>query len=123
MSLTREQERARLAFRQVSQVAEGSEKGQQKYRDITRKAQGLIRNAGLCQALHFIAGKDEYKVLVTHLQEHVAKHLGMKGDLLTLVRGDEGGLAGYLATTREVLQCLTWQSRMVDAVLGEGEED
>lgn len=121
MPLTREQERAKLAHQQVSAVQRMTQKEQRKYRTITRKAQALIRNAGLCQALHFIESKEEFRPLKNDLQAHLAKHTGMRGDILEAVRSMP--LSEYLAATREVLQCLTWQCRMVDALLGEGDDD
>ncbi len=121
MALTREQERAKLAHAQVRAIAQKDAKAQQKYRTITRKAQALIRTAGLCQALHFIDSKDDYKALNAHLQDHLAKHMGLQGDILDRARACE--LSDYLAVTREVLSCLTWQCRMVDALLDDGEEN
>ena len=122
MALTREQERAKLAHRQVVAVSERSEKEQRKYRTITRKAQALIRNAGLCQALHFIESKKDYQQLRKDIQAHLEKHMGLEGDILANLR-EKMELSEYLGTTREVLRCLTWQCRMVDALLGEGSDD
>jgi hypothetical protein len=115
MPLTREQDRAILAHKQVSDIA-SKPKEIQRYRTITRKAQALIRNAGLCQALHFIESKEDFRPLKVHLQEH----LKIQGEILAVVRGME--LPQYLAATRETLQCLVWQCRMVDSLLGEEEE-
>jgi len=112
MSLTREQQRALTAHKQVAQVPETH---WDKYRTATLKAQALIRNAGLCQALHFLQNKDDgAKVLVTDLQAHLKEGRVLKSaDLLSEIRQAE--LPAYLAATREALQCLTWQCRMVEA--------
>jgi CRISPR type III-B/RAMP module-associated protein Cmr5 len=108
--MTREQERATLAFTQVKAVPD---KEFDKYATATRKAQALIRNGGLCQALHFLRGKDDSGKL---LVDHLAKHL-MKVDngeaLLAKVR--QHPLPEYLAATREVMACLVWQCRMVES--------
>lgn len=112
MSQTREQQRALTAHRQVAQVPDQQ---WDKYRTATLKAQTLIRNAGLCQALHFLQNKDEgAKQLVVDLQAHLKEGRALKGsDILSEVRSAD--LPAYLAATRETLQCLTWQCRMVEA--------
>lgn len=112
MSQTREQQRALAAHKQVAQVPD---QHWDKYRTATLKAQALIRNAGLCQALHFLQNKDEgAKLLVADLQVHLKEGRALQGsDLLAEVRNAD--LPAYLAATREALQCLTWQCRMVEA--------
>ena len=118
MSLTREQQRALTAHKQVAEVPD---QYWDKYRTATLKAQALIRNAGLCQALHFLQNKDKdkdkedgSKRLVADLQAHLKEGRVLKSaDLLSEIRQAE--LPAYLAATREALQCLTWQCRMVEA--------
>lgn len=109
---TREQQRALTAHQQVAQVPD---QAWDKYRTATLKAQALIRNAGLCQALHFLQNKDDgAKLLVAHLQTHLKEGRALHGaDLLAEIR--QARLPAYLAATREALQCLTWQCRMVEA--------
>lgn len=112
MYLTREQQRALMAHKQAAQVPD---QHWEKYRTATLKAQALIRNAGLCQALHFLQNKDEgAKLLVADLQAHLKEGRTLQGvDILSEVRSAE--LPTYLSATREALQCLTWQCRMVEA--------
>lgn len=111
---TREQQRALAAHEQVAQVPDLH---WDKYRTATLKAQALIRNAGLCQALHFLQNKDKEdgsKRLVADLHAHLKAGKAVQGaDLLAEVR--QAKLPEYLAATREALQCLVWQCRMVEA--------
>jgi CRISPR type III-B/RAMP module-associated protein Cmr5 len=115
MSQTREQQRALTAHKQVDEVPNNH---WDEYRTATLKAQALIRNAGLCQALHYLQNKDKEdgsKRLVADLQTHLKEGRIFKGnDLLTEVRNAK--LPAYLLATREALQCLTWQCRMVEAL-------
>ena len=117
---TREQQRAILAHQQVKAFTEACDlPAQKKYRSITLKAQALIRNAGLCQALHFIHGKSEFRPLLGHLQQHLEQARVISGpNFLTDLR--EADLPLYLRATREALQCLVWQCRMVQSLIEEG---
>ena len=109
---TREQQRALLAYRLVESVPQLD---WDKYRTATLKAQALVRNAGLCQALHFLQNKDDGgRRLVTDLHGHLTEAGAVtKDDFLTQVRIAQ--LHKYLAATRETLQCLVWQCRMVES--------
>lgn len=113
MSQTREQQRALTAHAQVLKVPTGN---WDKYRTATLKAQALVRNSGLCQALHFLQSKDDgAKLLVADLHVHLKEGKAIKeGDFLAMVR--EAELPEYLAATREALQCLVWQCRMVEGL-------
>lgn len=113
MSQTREQQRAITAHAQVLKVPTGNWK---EYRTATLKAQALIRNAGLCQALHFLQNKDDgAKLLVADLHLHLKEGKAVKeGDFLAKIR--EAELPNYLAATREIVQCLVWQCRMVEGL-------
>ena len=120
MSHTREQQRAITAHSQVSKVPSGS---WDKYRSATLKAQALVRNAGLCQALHFLQNKDDgAELLVADLQGHLKEGRAFPdGNFLEQVRAAE--LPAYLAATREALQCLVWQCRMVESLKAQKEKD
>ncbi len=113
MSQTREQQRAITAHAQVLKVPSGN---WDKYRSATLKAQSLVRNAGLCQALHFLQTKDDgAKLLVADLHSHLIEgRTATKADFLEQVR--KADLPDYLAATRETLQCLVWQCRMVESL-------
>ena len=116
MSQTREQQRAITAHARVLQVPPAQ---WDQYRTATLKAQALIRNAGLCQALHFLQGKDDgAKLLVTDLHQHLLEGRVILGvdpkAFLEEVRRAE--LPAYLMATREALQCLVWQCRMVESL-------
>lgn len=114
MSQTREQQRAITSHAQVLKVPTG--RTWDNYRTATLKAQALIRNAGLCQALHFLQNKDDgAKLLVADLHAHLKEGKAIKdGDFLAMIREEE--LPNYLAATREILQCLVWQCRMVEGL-------
>jgi CRISPR/Cas system CMR-associated protein Cmr5 small subunit len=122
MSQTREQQRALTAHAQVLKVPAGH---WDKYRTATLKAQALIRNAGLCQALHFLQNKDKEggaKFLVTHLHEHLKEGRAISdGDFLERIRLAD--LPEYLVATREALQCLVWQCRMVESLKDQKEKE
>lgn len=113
MSQTREQQRALTAHAQVLKVPAGH---WDKYRTATLKAQALVRNAGLCQALHFLQNKDDgARLLVADLHSHLKEGRAIKeGDFLAKIR--EAELPDYLTATREILQCLVWQCRMVEGL-------
>lgn len=117
--MTREQQRALTAHRQVSEfMGANDSSAQKKYRSITLKAQSLIRNAGLCQALHFIQGKPDFRPLVGHLKTHLEEGCVLQtNDFLKAIR--EAPLPVYLAATREALHCLTWQCRIVQTLIEE----
>ena len=122
MTQSREQERAITAHAQVSKVPD---RDWDKYRTATLKAQALIRNGGLCQAVHFLQNKDKEggaRILVAHLQQHLREGNAISdGDFLERVRRAE--LPEYLTATREALQCLVWQCRMVESPKAEKETD
>ena len=113
MTQTREQQRAITAHAQALRVLPAQ---WDKYRTATLKAQALIRNAGLCQALHFLDNKDDGgKALVADLQAHLKAGRAIQGGaILEEVR--RAKLPAYLMATREALQCLVWQCRMVESL-------
>jgi len=117
MSQTREQQRALKAHAQVTAIPADL---RDKYRTATLKAQALVRNAGLCQALHFLQNKDKgAERLVTDLEAHLKEGRVIQQKLLEEVR--QAPLPTYLAATREALQCLVWQCRMVESLNDEYE--
>ena len=77
---------------------------------ITEHAQDLLGD------LVFIDLPDVGKALVADLQAHLKEGRAIQGEkILEEVRRAE--LPAYLGATREALQCLVWQCRMVESTL------
>ena len=111
MSQSLEQQRAEMAFNQVTKHAKNTE-----YRTAARKAPALIRSSGLCQALHFLHNKkgEGGKSVVQDLEVHLKKRGHIKVNILSEVRKTE--LQLYLIMTREVLSTLAWQIRAIETL-------
>lgn len=94
------------------------------YGILAVKLPALVRNAGLCQALHFVRsrGKPGATLLLGHLSaqlRRVAPTLGDDEDgaqLCGLVRDAE--LPLYLLLTQEALATLQWYARLARSELG-----
>lgn len=121
-----DQERARLAHEDVSKLA--GQPGKAKYATMVHKLPALLHAAGLCQALHFVASRDDkdQQKLLDHLALQMTRVDGTIRDrdsLLDAVRKAE--LPMYLRLTHEAHACASWYRRMVQGVLKVemGEED
>lgn len=122
---TQEQERAALAWTQVTDVSRDPDVAQ-KYRSYVRSATSLILTNGLGQTLAFYKSKsgpkspDEkaYAALVDHLSKRVGKILPMTDDLLQAVSQNYTS-SEYRRATNEVLAYLLWLKRFADASLPE----
>ncbi|MCA9530199.1 MAG: type III-B CRISPR module-associated protein Cmr5 [Myxococcales bacterium] len=114
---TREQRRAKLAFDHVSSVAERREDERKQYATMTHRLPSLLVNAGLCQALFFVAARSEEpkRLLLDHLAAQLLGEGKGAKDLLNEARTAE--LAKYLWLSDEALVCAAWYRRMVQGVL------
>jgi CRISPR-associated protein Cmr5 len=128
-----DQKRAAQAYRDVSSLktAKFSEKETKQYGVMALKLTALIRSAGLCQAVHFVASrvkKDEadknkenpYALLLKHLAgqlNRVNSSIENKdpGSLCKIVR--EAELNEYLHLTREALAVVNWYGRLAQSEL------
>lgn len=147
---SRDQVRAEQAFKDVSalQWKEPGPKDQGKpqakahmeaqvkrYATLVHKLPMLVHTAGLCQALHFLASRNdtqgaqegaEKKGAATGAPslyaQHLARQLGavdsdIKDVDSMLARVRRASMVDYLWLTREALACAAWYRRMVQGVL------
>lgn len=131
----RDQDRAKLAHRDVLAVKEkGQESYSKKYATYVHKMPALISSAGLCQAVWFIhsrnTGKDAADTFLVNLAQQLAyvepKLKGASAEGLCKVV-EEATLSTYLRLTQEAFLCSAWYRRMVQGVLkidaSEGDDD
>jgi len=115
MMRTLEQEMAEKVYRQVGQLEVGSDFAKE-YGGMAHKLPVLIRQAGLVQALAYVAarGKDGAKRLL----EDLAQTLGCTSAKQLLQQSREADLLEYMRLTREATVALTWYKRFAQSVLG-----
>lgn len=112
--MTREQQRAKSAFEQVSQHQGKPKEWRDQYGGMAHKLPVLVRQAGLAQALAFVdpRGKEAHRALL----EDLAQTVGLsKAELLRQSR--QAQLGQYLRLTREVLAAAQWYKRFAQSVL------
>jgi CRISPR-associated protein Cmr5 len=115
----RDQDRARLAFEHVSRYEPQSPQAK-KYASMVHALPALLRSAGLCQALHFVASRknESQRALLEDLARQLRRvnERSTSGEaLLALAR--EADLTEYLRLTQEAIACSSWYRRLVQAVL------
>jgi len=128
-----DQKRAAQAYRDVSSLktAKFTEKETKQYGVMALKLTALIRSAGLCQAIHFVASrvkKDEadknkenpYGLLLKHFAgqlKRVNSSIENKDaeSLCKVIR--EAELNEYLLLTREALAVANWYGRLARSEL------
>ena len=117
--MTLEQQRAAMAYGHVQKV---TEKAQQKiYGAMAQKLPALIRNSGLCQAVHFVKSrpKEPLKILLEHLGEQLKRidpDIKNGDDLCERIRNAE--VAKYVWLTREALATVSWYGRLARSEWG-----
>jgi len=89
----------------------------EKYKDMALKFPVLVRQAGLSQALAFVAsrGEEAHKQLV----EDLARTLGREGLASLAEEARKAELLAYLRLTREVLGAAEWYKRFAQALIKE----
>ena len=123
--MTRDHERATLAFQHVMAIKNGHDRAfQKKYRSICLKLPTLVHTQGLAPALHFLTarGDEGQRAILPQLCEQL-QAAGLinraKDDrtahLLAQVRAAD--LARLQALTRETQRVLIWTKRIVQAEL------
>lgn len=118
---TLDQQRAALAFTQVSEFEGEANKAEaKKYASMVHKLPALLASAGLCQALHFVASRSDenQRKLVGHMAKQLERtdpQATSADQLLARIRSAD--LASYLRLTEEAIACAAWYRRMVQAVL------
>ncbi|RME12108.1 MAG: type III-B CRISPR module-associated protein Cmr5 [Ardenticatenia bacterium] len=112
---TLEQEMAATIYEQVSRLQTDEERAKE-YGGMAHKLPVLIRQAGLVQALAYVAarGKPGAKQLLEDLAAALGQ--GSADDLLCASR--EANLLEYMRLTREATIALTWYKRFAQSVLG-----
>ena len=112
---TLEQELAATIYEQVLRL-QTDEKRAKEYGGMAHKLPVLIRQAGLVQALAYVAarGKDGAKQLL----EDLAAVLGEDSTHDLLERSRKAHLLEYMRLTREATVALTWYKRFAQSVLG-----
>jgi CRISPR-associated protein Cmr5 len=119
---TREQLYAAAVYEQFEQFLKQNRSidDRKKYRSIILAAPALVHNAGLAQALAFIASRNE--PLQCRLVADIAGVvLGVRDGAQLLERsrgGTDGSLRDYMLLTRQVLAALLWYRRYAQQLLG-----
>ena len=120
MMRTLEQELAATIYEQVVQL-QADENRAKEYGGMAHKLPVLIRQAGLVQALAYVAarGKPGAKQLLSDL----ARALGYQGDdeqvrQALLEASRTANLLEYMHLTRKATVALTWYKRFAQSVLG-----
>lgn len=117
-----DQKRAAQAYRDVSGLPNDNEEFKKRYGVMALKLTALIRSAGLCQAVHFVASRDKepYNELLKHLAAQLKRvnpgiKEGDKKSLPDVIRKAE--LNEYLLLTREALAVANWYGRLARSEL------
>jgi CRISPR-associated protein Cmr5 len=116
---TLQQRRASSAFEAVSNVPD---QARSKYATAAHRAPALIRNAGLCQALHFAQARNDaagWARWLDHMAVFLAEQQRIQGasaDAL-LKASRDAELSVYLGLSADALHYAEWLQRMVRAVL------
>lgn len=112
---TLEQELAATIYEQVSRLQTDEERAKE-YGGMAHKLPVLIRQAGLVQALAYVAARG--KPGAKQLLEDLAAALGQESadNLLRVSRN--ANLLEYMRLTREATVALTWYKRFAQSVLG-----
>jgi CRISPR-associated protein Cmr5 len=116
---TLQQRRAAKAFEQVGDVPEAAHK---KYATAAHRMPALIRNAGLCQALHFAESRNDdqgWGKWLGHLAAFLfeQERLPAGGTQALMEASRSAKLSEYLTLTSDTLLYSEWLQRMVRAVL------
>ena len=122
----REQTRAEIAFKKITEVAEWQKEAfQKKYGGVCLKMPAMIQQSGLCQAVAFYQAKaadtsnapdsNERKLYLGHFAEAVLGERATRDQLGEQTRSCSMG--EYQRLTREATQCAIWFKRYAEAVL------
>lgn len=106
---TRQQVRAKKAYKAISDVANGTESDEE-YRRACLQFPVLLHSCGLCQAVAFYEDKKETKWLLDHIFEDVTGQTE-RNDIFT------AKVQEYMRLTREILATAAWYKRYAEAML------
>lgn len=118
--MTLEQKRAAKAYEHVAALAAQHKEGATEYGAFALKLPVLVRTAGLCQALHFLASRN--KEMASALLGHLACQLErldeeIKDEKSLLDRVRKAALPDYLRLSRESVAVAGWYARLAQSVL------
>lgn len=119
---SKSQRYANIVLPHVEQAAKAETPA--KYRTLTKKAGGLVRNSGLVQTLAFFRSKTkepQHEQLLQNLQKELQQLNILKGDLLTAAR--QASLPEYMRLTRETLHLLNWHKRFAETLINKEATD
>lgn len=117
---TRAQQDMELAAQLVQAVSSHDKETQQIYGGLCHSFPVMVRTCGLCQAVAFSkakAGEEKKPREKAHtlILEHVAKVLGVQGDLLQVVR--DAPASDYMLYTRRILSAWVYFKRFAESIL------
>lgn len=124
--MTLEQQRAAMAYAHVGGVTDDKER--KLYGAMAQKLPALIRNSGLCQALHFVKsrGKPPLNNLLIHLGQQLKRvDSDIEGIDSLCAKVREADVTKYVWLTQEALSSVSWYGRLARSEWGilPGEED
>ncbi|GAB4362708.1 MAG: hypothetical protein Kow0060_19120 [Methylohalobius crimeensis] len=120
MPQTRSQNDARLALKQITEVADKNAKVQSRYGMLVNRLPLMVRENGFLAALAFLQAKGDKddsaeKLLLRHLCGHfteIEKAERMHRSVL------EADLTKYRRLTRRMMEILVWYKRLAESKLG-----
>ena len=113
---TLEQDFAEKVYQQITQVEQQSRTFKDEYGGMAHKLPVLIRQAGLVQALAYVAARG--KKGAKQLLEDLANVLEYSSTQELLQNSREAPLLEYMRLTRQATVALTWYKRFAQSVLG-----
>lgn len=114
-----EQRRAAMAYEHVRALPTNDD-FRKRYGVMALKLTALIRSAGLCQAVHFIAsrGKEPYDQLLKHMAAQLTRvNSGITNHETLRAKIREAHMQEYLHLTREALATANWYARLAQSEL------
>ncbi len=113
--LTREQRYAADVVKRVRDVRQDGKLDRDEYKAMAQGLPVLVRNAGLVQALTFVASRSSEAQ--KRLLEDVAQTLGYDNGQALLKDSNDLHLAEYMRLTEQVIDALQWYKRLAQIEL------
>lgn len=111
--LTRDQQYAASAFKQVESMSQRNKDEQSKYGSMAHRLPALIRTAGLAQAVGFVQSRGTSAQQL--LLDHISEAIGVEN---IAESSREANLTDYMKLTNNVMAALAWYKRFAVSVLG-----
>lgn len=123
---TREQQRARIAYEKVGEIAEGTDSGlKEGYRTLVKGIGANIQRNGLAAAVDYVKRYHHSNAadkFLDHLAQSGIPSLPNQGDQLPAATRNLS-LADYMVVTRECLRTIVWYKRAVEALIPSNQGD